>query len=237
VSRLDVADMRAQVAERAERLSAGEPARTAACGVLAVVTGDGLVELYEGLGAVVLPGGSTMNPSTYELLAGIHDVPAETVIVLPNSSNVFMAAERAAELSEKEVRVLPSRSQQAGLAAVVALEPALGLEENVRAMADVLETVRTAAVAEAARDDGEQRFVRGEAVGFVGEELVAWGDAPTTLRAVLREVGDGAELLTVIAGDGAPIGPERVAELAPEGVELEHEHGGQPSYWWLIAAE
>ena len=69
-------------------------------------------------------GGPTLNPSTYELLAGIHDVPAEEVVVLPNSPNVLMAAERAAELSEKKVVVVPTRSQQAGLAAAVALDPA-----------------------------------------------------------------------------------------------------------------
>ena len=65
----------------------------------------------------VLDGGPTMNPSTYDLLAGIHAVPAEEVVVLPNSANVIMAAERAAELSEKQVLVVPHASQQAGLAA------------------------------------------------------------------------------------------------------------------------
>jgi DAK2 domain fusion protein YloV len=237
VSRLDVADMRAQVSERIERLSAPERAPTAACGVLAVVAGEGMAALFEGLGAVSLAGGATLNPSTYELLAGIHDVPAETVIVLPNSSNVFMAAERAAELSEKEVVVVPSRSQQAGLSAAVALDPVKGLEENAAAISDVLAGVRTGAVAEAARDDADCRFTRGEAVGFVDEGLVAWGAPDSTLRSVLDSVVDGAELVTVITGAGAPLAPGVVAELVPEGVELELEYGGQPSYWWLIAAE
>jgi len=237
VSRLDVADMRAQVAERVERLSARERASTAACGVLAVVAGDGMAALYEGLGAVTLPGGATLNPSTYELLAGIHDVRAETVIVLPNSSNVFMAAERAAELSEKEVRVVPSRSQQAGLSAAVALDPAKGLEENTAAITDALAGIRTGAVAEAARDDSERRFARGEAVGFVDEALVAWGAPDRTLRSVLDVVSDGAELVTVITGAGAPLAQDVVARLVSDGVELELEHGGQPSYWWLIAAQ
>ena len=236
VSRLDVADMRAQVAERAERLgSEREP--LAACGALAVVAGEGMAALFEGLGALTLPGGPTLNPSTYELLAGIHAVPAQTVVVLPNSPNVFMAAERAAELSEKDVRVIASRSQQAGLAAVVALDPGRGLEANARAIGDALEAVRTGAVTEAARDDAEARFARGEAIGFVEEQLVAWGEPEKTLREVLGRLGDGAELLTVIEGDGAPLDGTRVAALAPGDVELEVERGDQPSYWWLIAAE
>ncbi|MGB2711153.1 MAG: DAK2 domain-containing protein, partial [Conexibacter sp.] len=127
ISHLDVADMRVQVERRAERLAVaadnGTPA-PASCGMLAVVAGNGIRSLYESLGAQVLDGGATLNPSTYDLLAGIHAVSAEEVVVLPNSPNVFMAAERAAELSEKRVRVVPSRSQQAGLAAAVAFDPA-----------------------------------------------------------------------------------------------------------------
>src|SRR3712207_2341641 len=116
ISHLDVADMRLQVAARSERLGAEHH-----CGVLAVVNGEGFGRLYRELGAHVLDGGPTLNPSTYELLAGIHGVPAEQVVVLPNSSNVFMAAERAAELSEKPVVVVRSRWQQAGLAAALVL--------------------------------------------------------------------------------------------------------------------
>src|SRR5207237_9411041 len=79
-----------------------------------VAEGDGMKRLYRQLGANVVEGGSSLNPSTFELLAGIHGVPAEEVIVLPNSPNVIMAADRAAELSEKTVAVVESRSPQAG---------------------------------------------------------------------------------------------------------------------------
>jgi len=233
VSRLDVADMREQMEERARRAT-GE---SAACGVLAVVAGDGLAELFRSLGATPLDGGPTLNPSTYALLAGIHGVAAEQVVVLPNSSNVLMAAERAGELSDKHVVVIPTRSQQAGLAAAVALDPTRDAEANARAMADALTGVRTGAVTEAARDDGLERFRRGEAVGFVEEEIVAWGAPEETLRAVLAQLGDGAELLTLIAGEGAPLAEDAVAGLLPDGVELDFSLGGQPSYWWLIAAE
>jgi uncharacterized protein len=233
VSHLDVADMTEQVAERSERLA--ETIET--CGVLAVVTGSGMRELFESLGSVALDGGGTLNPSTYELLAGIHSVPAEEVVVLPNSPNVIMAAERAAELAEKTVRVVASRSMQAGLVAAVALEPGRGAAENADAMNEALANVRTGAVTGAARDDAEGRFRRGEAVGFVDEQLVAWGEPEETLEAVLGELGREAELLTLIEGDGAPLDGDGVAALVPGGVDVEYSRGDQPAYWWLIAAE
>jgi hypothetical protein len=234
VSHLDVADMHEQVAERTARLAE----TVQACGVLAVVAGDGMRRLFEGIGAHTLDGGATLNPSTYELLAGIHGVPAEEVVVLPNSSNVFMAAERAAELSDKHVHVVPSRSMQAGLAAAVAMEPARSAAENAAAMAEALAHVRTGAVTEAARDDAaDGRFRRGDAVGFVGEELVAWGRPAETLERVLAELGRDAELVTLIEGDGAPLDGDAVAGLVPDGIELEYSRGDQPAYWWLIAAE
>jgi len=237
-SHLDVADMREQVADRDERLAAGAgSARAQACGVLAVISGDGVRELYAGLGAFVLDGGTTLNPSTHELLAGIHEVPAEEVVVLPNSPNVIMAAERAAELSEKVVRVVPSRSQQAGLAAAVAANAGRPAADNAAAMLDALEHVRTGGVAPAAREDPGGRWVVGEAVGYVDDELVAWGDPEGTLRIVLAGLTAGAELLTCIVGAGAPLADADVEGLVPDGVEVEVSAGGQPSWWWLLAAE
>jgi DAK2 domain fusion protein YloV len=236
VSRLDVADMTEQVAHRAGRLAG----TVRGCGVLAVATGAGMSALFQGLGAVPLDGGPTLNPSTYELLAGIHGVAAEEVVVLPNSPNVVMAAERAAELSDKKVRVVPTRSMQAGLAATIVLDAALDAEQNAAAMNEALERVRTGAVTGAARDDAEgipPRFHRGDAVGFVDEVIVAWGEPAETLEAVVAELSRGAELVTLIEGDGAPLDRPAVAALVPDGVDVEYSRGDQPAYWWLIAAE
>jgi uncharacterized protein len=232
VSHLDVADMQAQVAARARHLAEG-----ARCGVLAVVASAGIGNLFRSLGAHTLDGGPTLNPSTYELLAGIHAVAAEEVVVLPNSPNVIMAAERAAELSEKQVVVVHSRSQQTALAALVAFSPALAAADNATAIAAALGRVRSGSVAPAARDDADGRFSVGDAIGFVGEALVAWGDPEATLVHVMASLGDGSELITCIAGAGAPLTAERIEQLAPSAVELEHRDGGQPSYWWLLSAE
>ena len=234
VSHLDVADMRAQVAQRDARLTGNGHSAGARTGVLAVVSGAGMARLYESLGAHVLDGGPTLNPSTHELLAGIHAVPSEEVVVLPNSANVIMAAERAAELAEKAVRVVVSTSQQGGLAAAVALTPAADADTNAGAMRVAIAAVRTGAVAPAAREDAAGRFGVGDAVGFVDDELVAWGATAPTLEAVLAALAADAELVTCIAGEGAPLDGEAIAALAPAGVELELEDGGQPSYWWLL---
>ncbi len=238
VSHLDVADMREQVQRRDERLEAPEPIST--CGALAVVNGDGMGRLFAGFGVRVLDGGPTMNPSTYDLLAAIHAVAAEEVVVLPNSSNVVMAAERAAELSDKQVVVVPSRSPQAGLAAAVSLDAGRRAAENAEAMTAALEHVRTGAVAPAARDDVQGRFRAGDAVGFVEEEIVAWGPARDTLRDVIAELGRDAELITCLRGADAPLDDAAVAAvaaLADGDAELELSDGGQPSYWWLLSAE
>jgi DAK2 domain fusion protein YloV len=231
VTNLDVADMREQIAERRARLAGG---RT---GALAVAAGEGLERLFTELGAHVVPGGETLNPSTYELLAGIHEVPAEEVLVFPSSSNVIMAAERACELSEKPAKVVAATSQQASLLALVELDVTSSLAENADRLEAALETVATGGVAPAARDDGQGRFRKGDAVGFVGEEIVAWGGSGSTLAVTIERLAQDAEILTVIAGDDAPIQLDEIDTHVPDGVEVETHEGGQPSWWWLLAAQ
>ncbi|HWO84195.1 MAG TPA: DAK2 domain-containing protein [Solirubrobacterales bacterium] len=230
VANLDVADMREQMAERDARLSG----RT---GVVAVAAGDGLQRLFGELGAHVVPGGETLNPSTYELLAGIHSVAADEVLVLPSSSNVVMAAERACELSEKPARVVPATSQQASLLALVELDPEAALGENAERLGEALEGVSTGGVAPAARDDAQGRFKKGDAVGFLAGEIVAWGGAGSTLARTLEQLAADAEIVTVIAGEGAPIPLAELDSHVPTGVEVETHEGGQPSWWWLLAAQ
>ena len=230
VTNLDVADMREQMAERDARLSG----RT---GVVAVAAGDGMQRLFGELGALVVPGGETLNPSTYELLAGIHAVPAEEVLVLPSSSNVIMAAERACELSDKPARVVPATSQQASLLALVELDPEAPLDENAEQLGEALEGLATGGVAPAARDDAQGRFKKGDAVGFADGEIVAWGGAGSTLARTLEHLAAGMEIVTVIAGEGAPIPTAELDTHVPDGVEVETHEGGQPSWWWLLAAQ
>src|SRR3954451_11243405 len=231
VTNLDVADMREQMAARDARLAGG---RT---GVVAVAAGDGLQRLFGELGAHVVPGGETLNPSTYELLAGIHSVPTEEVLVLPSSSNVIMAAERACELSDRPARVVAATSQQASLLALVELAPEAALEENAERLEGALAGVGTGGIAPAARDDPQGRFRKGDAVGFADGEIVAWGGAGSTLTQTLQHLAAAAEIVTVIAGDGAPIALAEIDTHVPDGVEVETHEGGQPSWCWLLAAQ
>jgi dihydroxyacetone kinase-like predicted kinase len=224
--------MREQVAERDARL--GAVGRT---GVVAVAAGDGLQRLFGGLGAHVVPGGETLNPSTYELLAGIHSVPSDEVLVLPSSSNVIMAAERACELSDKPARVVPATSQQASLLALVELDPEASLEENAERLGAAIAEIAIGGVAPAARDDAQGRFKKGDAVGFVDGEIVAHGGAGSTLEKTLQRLAEEAEIVTIIAGEGAPIAMEEIDLHVPDGVEVETHEGGQPSWWWLLAAQ
>ena len=238
VSRFDVADMREQVAERAARLGAAEASTmAAACGVVAVANGRGLVRMFEGLGASVVDGGPTLNPSTYDILAGIHAADAAEVLVLANSANVILAAERAAELSEKQVHVVPTRAQQTGLAALLAFDTSRSANENYAALLAALAGVRSGGVARAGRDDPDGRFVTGDAVGYAGEELVAWGSPHQTLAAALERVTAGCEIVTCVAGAEAPLGRSAVEALVPAGIELDYQVGDQASWWWLLCAE
>lgn len=233
VTDLDVADMRQQVADRTARLDAKRKVA-----VIAVASGEGVSRLFADSGAEVVPGGETMNPSTSEILSAIEDAGGESVIVLPNSSNVIMAAERACSLTDREAVVIPTTTQQAGLLALFAFDPDAEADQARKAIESELDRIRAGGVAPAARDDKQGRFRRGDAVGFIEGEIVAWGGAGSALASTIQLLcEDDAELVTVLAGAGAPVPLGEIDGYAPEGVELELHEGGQPSWWWLLASQ
>ena len=110
-------------------------------------------------------------------------------------------------------------------------------EENAERLEAALDGIATGGVAPAARDDAQGRFRKGDAVGFVGEEIVAWGGAGSTLATTIERLAEDAEIVTVIAGEDAPIALEEIDTHVPDGVEIETHEGGQPSWWWLLAAQ
>ncbi|MDQ3572591.1 MAG: DAK2 domain-containing protein [Actinomycetota bacterium] len=234
IEREDIADMREQIAERQARL---QPART---GVVAVASGVGMRRMFEEFGAVVVDGGPTLNPATNQLLEGISAATPDEILILPNSKNVVMAAEEAARVSPKSVEVVPSLSQQAGLAALVELDPDGTGADNAERLRECLESVRVGGVAPAAKDDVDGRFVCGDAVGFEGEEVVAWGGAGSTLATTLARLAEGAEIVTIIEGERPPIDLDDLDDLLgglPAEIEVERHRGGQPNWYWLIAAQ
>jgi dihydroxyacetone kinase-like predicted kinase len=148
-----------------------------------------------------------------------------------------MAAERAAELSEKPAVVVATRSQQEGLAILLGFDTAGGAEENAARLREAATGVRTGGVARAAREDPGRRFGVGDALGYAGDDLVAWGEPGEVLAQTLRVVTEGCEIVTCIAGDGAPVRRDAVERATPEAVELDYHEGGQASWWWLLCAE
>jgi len=243
---VEIANMHKQTEERSERIAAEAPdlGHTLETGVVAVVPGAGNRRLFEGYGATrVIEGGQTMNPSTADILAAIEATPATEVLVLPNNSNVILSAEQAAEHASKPVRVIPSRSVQAGLAALVRYLPSLGAAENEAAMLEALGQVATGEVTIASRDvelDGVP-VRKGAYLGLAeGEAVASSQDFDEVACAVVdRLLANGAEMLTILTGADEPE-LERILAAVQErhpDVELDVQPGGQPHYPLLLAAE
>jgi dihydroxyacetone kinase-like predicted kinase len=210
---------------------------------VAVASGAGNRALFESAGAQVVDGGETMNPSTADLVAAIEGAAAPEVVVLPNNKNVIMAAEQAADHSSKLVRVVPTTSLQAGLAALIAFDPGASATDNVSTMNEAVDAVATGAVTLASRDvqlNGVD--VRaGKWLGLADGVPVAGGESfDQVAQAVLERLLDEPRgLLTLLTGDDAPALDGLLAEIAaahPE-LELEVHAGGQPHYQLLLAAE
>jgi DAK2 domain fusion protein YloV len=241
---VEIANMHEQTQEREERLLRAVPAAAAGlCDVVAVSSGAGNRRLFESLGAVVVDGGRTMNPSTAELLAAVEAASAPEVVVLPNDRNVLLAAEQAAVNASKPVQVVQSLSMQAGLAAMVAFDPELTAGENAVALASAVEVVSTGAVTIASRDLQSNGFAirKGAWLGLADGEPVAGGDSfDEVARAVLdRLLAEPRGVLTLLTGEDRPALETLLAELGAQHPELEldvHE-GGQPHYALLLSAE
>jgi DAK2 domain fusion protein YloV len=238
---VEIANMHEQTARRTQRLLHAVP-DSAATAVVAVASGAGNRRLFESLGATVVDGGATMNPSTADLLTAIDAVPAEGVVLLPNNANVLMAAEQAAAHASRPVRVVPATSLQAGLAALVTFDAARGLPENADAMVEALASVATGAVTVASRDvDLSGVAVRkGAWLGLAEGDPVAGGAFDDVVRAVVdRLLAEPRGVLTLLTGDDPPPlgGLLDELRLAHPDLELEVHNGGQPHYALLLAAE
>jgi DAK2 domain fusion protein YloV len=249
VEGVEIANMHVQAAQREERLLEGTPSAlpalaTLETGLVAVCPGQGNRRLFESLGATrVIEGGQTMNPSTADLVNAIDAVPADEVLVLPNNSNVILTAEQAAEVSAKTVRVVPSRSVQAGLAAMSRYVPTNSPDENEQAMLEVLAAVATGEVTVASRDttlDGVE-IAKGAYLGLVNDTAVVSGEdlGAVALEVVTRVLDGDRGWLGILTGEDAPPVEDLLAEVnrAHPGIDVEVHEGGQPHYPLLVVAE
>jgi DAK2 domain fusion protein YloV len=246
VEGVEIANMHVQTAQREERLLEGSPGALATLetGLVAVCPGRGNRRLFESLGAArVIEGGASMNPSAADILAAIEAVPTPEVLVLPNNSNVILTAEQAAALSEKSVRVIPSKSVQAGFAAITRFMSSASPQDNERAMLEGLAGAVTGEITVASRDvelDGVA-ISKGAYLGLVDDVAVV---SDADLEAVVLEVIDRVlagrkEILTILTGEGAPPldGLVGALEQRHPDVEVEVHEGGQPHYPLLVVAE
>jgi DAK2 domain fusion protein YloV len=245
VGRVEIANMHAQTFEREGRLLAAPGAvEVLETGVVAVCPGEGNRRLFKELGATtVIEGGQTMNPSAAEIVEAIEATPAAEIIVLPNNSNVIATAEQAMGLTSRPARVVPSRSVQAGFAAMVSFLSTSSPDENERAMNEALAAAATGEVTVASRDatlDGIS-IREGAYLGLVDGEAVAAADdlESVTLVVVERLLGGGRGWLGVLVGaDAPPIdGLLDAVQSAHPDVVLERHEGGQPHYPLLLVAE
>src|SRR6266508_2215997 len=151
IERVEIANMHEQTVQREERLLRAVE-ELPATAVVAVVAGDGNRRLFESFGALVIEGGQSMNPSVGELSDALDPGLAPEVIVLPNNANVIETARQAAYYAQVNASVVPTRSMQEGLSAMVGFDPAQSAEANVGAMQDILEGLVTGEVTVASRD-------------------------------------------------------------------------------------
>jgi DAK2 domain fusion protein YloV len=215
-------------------------------GLIAVSAGSGIAEIFHSLGVhVVVEGGQTMNPSTEDFLNAMKGMNAEKVIILPNNSNIVMAAQQAAALADKPVAVIPTKSVPQGLAALVAFNAGEDLEANRQAMTEAAAQVKTGLVTHAVRDTkmGEVEMKQGDFIGIAEKDIVtAQPDMLETAKALLRHlVDEDTSIVTVFYGEGASeeLGEALQALIAEEypDVDVEMHHGGQPLYPFIFSVE
>jgi DAK2 domain fusion protein YloV len=218
------------------------------CNIATVVVaqGPGLVRVFESLGAsAVVPGGQTMNPSTEELLKAAEGIQTDQVIILPNNSNIILAAQQAQKLSEKNIRIVPTRTIPQGVSALLAFNYQADLDANARAMEQAAGEVQTGEITIATRSvqlNGVD-VKEGEAIGLLNDNLVASDRSPEqVIEEVLRQMkAEEYEIITIYYGENAT---QKEAEALATQIsqdypeqEIELVNGGQPHYIYILSAE
>ena len=216
-------------------------------GFIAVSSGEGLSDIFRGIGAdCLIEGGQTMNPSTEDMLKAIERVNAENIFILPNNKNIIMAAQQARDLTEdKNIIVIPSRTVPQGITALVNFMPDLGPEENTQTMTEEMGNVRTAQITYAVRTtniDGID-IEEGDIMALGDHGMLAVGKSVdgVALDAMEEMLDEECELVTIYYGADvseheAKVLEKQAQEQYPD-KEIELQYGGQPIYYYLISAE
>ena len=222
-----------------------EPAKE--YGFISVSAGDGLTEIFRGIGVdYVIEGGQTMNPSTEDILNACDQVNAETIFVLPNNKNIILAANQAKDIIEdKTIIVVPTKTIPQGITAMISFSPDMNPEENLEAMKDASQCVRTGEITYAVRNttiDGhaiEKDDIM--ALGDDGLLAVAKEKDQAVMEALKAMVNDESEIITIYYGQDIPeeeaeAVAARIRKAYPQ-VETELQYGGQPIYYYFLSVE
>ena len=241
----------AQKAE-AEKKAAEEAAKKPAepkkkYGFISVSAGAGLSEIFEGLGVdVVIEGGQTMNPSTEDMLNAIDKVNAENVFILPNNSNIILAANQAQSIvTDKNVYVVPSKTIPQGITALINFDESADAEANFDNMSSEMKNVKTGQVTYAVRDtsmDGKE-IKQNDIMGIGDKTILSVGKdiEETTIDMLSQLIDDDSELISVYYGED--VSSEQVDSLTAKieetypDLDLEVHSGGQPIYYYIVSVE
>ena len=230
----------------AEHAQEDAQAATQQIATVAVVSGEGFAQVFQGLGVgSIVPGGQTMNPSTEELLAAVDSVPAQQVILLPNNSNVILSARQVLTLSSKQVYLVPTDTMPQGIAALLRFNFAADFDTNCQAMTEAATTIHTAEITTAVRSVqiGGVRVREGDYIGLVDGNLnIAGRDMQRVIRETLEHMGiENCEIVTLYFGEDvteqeAEDTARRIKERYSQ-LEIEVVDGGQPHYAYILSAE
>lgn len=247
ISEVFIHNMKLQSEERSAKLEQEQETETKPIGFVAVAVGSGNAAILESLGVdYVVSGGQTMNPSTKELLDAVNSVNAEAVIILPNNSNIIMAAQSCSEVSDKPCAVVPTKSVPEAFSAMFAFDETASLEENVEAMTEARDEVKTGEVTRAIKDSKDVHgnpIHDGDVIGIADGELEVVSDSieDATMRILEVLEAEDADTLTILAGedytdDAFEALIERIEE-AYEDLEIDSHRGEQPLYPIVLSVE
>ncbi|WP_066053141.1 DAK2 domain-containing protein [Robertmurraya korlensis] len=215
-------------------------------GIVTVSMGSGIADLFKSIGAhAVIEGGQTMNPSTEDIVKAIKEVNAKKVIILPNNKNIIMAAEQAAEVTEEDAIVIPSKTVPQGMSALLAFNPGADLEGNKEGMTEALQNVKTGQITYAVRDtsiDGLE-IEKDDFMGIAdGKIVVKDKDKVASATKLLDQLLDGdSEILTILKGeDATDADVDAIVQFVEANygdVEIEIHDGKQPLYAFIFSVE
>lgn len=216
-------------------------------GFIAVSIGEGIQEIFKGLGVdYIIQGGQTMNPSTEDILNAVEKVNAEKVIILPNNKNIILAAEQAQKLSkDKQVFVVPSKTIPQGISAMIGYEPDHSIDEMIESMNENMSYVKTGQITFAVRDTaiGDREIKKGNILGMSEGNIEVVSDdlEEAVFELIDKIVDEDSEIVSIYYGEGvkeedAIKAKEYIEENYPD-CEVEVHFGGQPLYYYIFSVE